>query len=49
MNALTKKKKKTPRQPSIKKKKNLFLSLLVDDCILMYLETTISCKLLKIK
>ena len=47
MNALTsikKKKKKNPNQPSIKKKKHffvLFLSLLVNDCILMYLETTI--------
>ena len=49
MNALTsikKKKKKNPNQPSIKKKKHffvLFLSLLVNDCILMYLETTILC------
>ena len=41
-----KKKKKNPSQPSIKKKKHyfvLFLSLLVNDCILMYLEITILC------
>ena len=46
-NALTstKKKKKNPSQLSIKKKTLFciffFLSLLVNDCILMYLETTI--------
>ena len=37
-----KKKKKKPTQPIIKKK-YLFLSLLIDDCILMYLETIILC------
>ena len=42
MNALTKKKKKNLGN-LVLKKKFLFLSLLVDDCILMYLETTISC------
>ena len=46
MNALTStKKKKNPSQLSIKKKNIIlhffFLSLLVNDCILMYLETTI--------
>ena len=44
MNALTSKKKiKNPSQPSIKKNIILFLylSLLVNDYILMYLETTI--------
>ena len=35
-------KKKKPSQPIIKKK-YLFLSLLIDDCILMYLETIILC------
>ena len=36
---------KNPNQPSIKKKKKLllFLSLFVNDCILMYLETMIFC------
>ena len=38
-----KKKKKNPSKPSIKKKIILFLLLLVNDCILMYLETTILC------
>ena len=45
MNALTST-TKNPSQPSIKKKKKniiLFLSLLVNDCILIYLETTILC------
>ena len=44
MNALTSTKKKNPSQLNIKKKNiilHLFLSLLVDDCILMYLETII--------
>ena len=42
MNALTsKKKKKYPNQLNIKKEIILFLSLWVNDCILMYLKTTI--------
>ena len=44
MNTLTSTKKKNPNQPSIKKKNItlfLFLSLLVNYCILMYLETII--------
>ena len=44
--ALTSKKKKNPNQPNINKKNIilfLFLSLLVDNCILMHLEIIILC------
>ena len=42
MKRLKKKKKNLASLPIIKKK-YLFLSLLIDDCILMYLETMILC------